>query len=90
MKHTKFIIFQFILISCIMSINFYTEKYYNAPFTVDRIYFGILQVPLVILIFKVYGRFKFRTKRIKILLTMISGISSILIIGMIFGQVLFN
>jgi hypothetical protein len=90
MKYIKFVIIQFILISCIMSINFYIEEYHSTPFTFERIYFGILQVPFIILIIKLYGRFKFRTQRIKILLTMFSGITSIFIIGIIFGKVIFN
>ncbi|MCL6571377.1 MAG: hypothetical protein K6T88_06775, partial [Bacillus sp. (in: Bacteria)] len=61
------------------------------PFTkVDLIgiALGILQIPFLFLIFKVFTRFSFVSKAVRVFLLLLSGLSATLIIGIILGQVL--
>ncbi len=91
MKYIKFFFFQFILISCLFYINFYTDKYISNPFSREDligIVLGILQIPFFLLIFKVFTRFNFISKTVRVFLSLLSGLFSALIIGMLLGQVL--
>jgi hypothetical protein len=91
MKYLKFFIYQFILIGCLMYINFYADKYLSLPFTkVDLlgVGLGILQIPFLISIFKFRSGFSSISKISKYFLTLLSGLLAIFVVGMMLRQVL--
>ncbi|MFB7142895.1 hypothetical protein ACFCYN_25205, partial [Gottfriedia sp. NPDC056225] len=72
-------------------INFYTDKYLSLPFTkrdLLGVALAILQIPFLILIFKIFSRSSSIGKKVRVFLSLLSGLTSFIIIGIILGQVL--
>lgn len=91
MKYIKFFTYQFILIGCLFYLNIDSDQYLSRPFSkidIIGLVLCILQIPILILIYKVFSRFSSINRLVRILLLILAFLLSIIFIGMILGEVL--